>query len=390
MLITKKNIKDRFDKNLKWAEEIDIAVAWATPHKSINNKGLKNKRVRAIVGLSGNITHPQALRKLKEIGELRLVHGSPLFHPKVYIFRNKGKSVAWIGSANFTGGGFGGNEEVMVEVSSTGSIDNWFEKRFLSLKKATSKDISDYEKRRKVNPPPPIPLFFDSPTALLKDASSWTDYVRALEKCNEWWRRDYNWSVLEPSHSYIHTIKVGFKLIRKDWFSLSNDEIRCLLGIGREDGDWGLLGSMQRASLAKRLFLERHKDKHSVLLSEMQQEVRVVMNAGEKEFPHVAVEAFAKMTDNKGIGEGVATRLLALARPSHIVSVNRASRKGLAEVFDLSESTLGSKKNYQKLLSKIYKEPWFNERKPVDKYEQEIWSMRVALIDSFVYRPKSK
>lgn len=94
----------------------------------------QNRSVRAIVGLWRGITTPKALRALDGIGELRLVDASTNFHPKVFVFHKEdGKSLAWVGSANFTGGGFGHNEEVVLETSMTKRIAEWFDKRWKAV-----------------------------------------------------------------------------------------------------------------------------------------------------------------------------------------------------------------------------------------------------------------
>ena len=95
MLITQENIQKHFKKNLEWATEIDLATAWATIHDGL--QALQNRTssltVRAVVGLWGNSTDPDALRRLANIGELRLVNKNG-FHPKVYVFRGPDKTVA--------------------------------------------------------------------------------------------------------------------------------------------------------------------------------------------------------------------------------------------------------------------------------------------------------
>ena len=64
-----------FKKNLEFAEQVDIASAWATRSQVLNALVLRAKKrhisVRAIVGTSGNVTGPDALKQLHEIGEPR-------------------------------------------------------------------------------------------------------------------------------------------------------------------------------------------------------------------------------------------------------------------------------------------------------------------------------
>ena len=87
--------------------------------------------MRAIVGLQHGVTRPDALDVLREVGKLRVVVGSRLFHPKVYLFHEThGRAVGWVGSANFTGRGFGYNEEAVLEIPATDQMVMWFEQRW--------------------------------------------------------------------------------------------------------------------------------------------------------------------------------------------------------------------------------------------------------------------
>ena len=99
MLLTESQLQSRLEKNLEFANKIDIATAWATPGSALaaleNAVGKSEIRLRAIVGISGNATDPDALERLKKIGQLRLADGNGrIFHPKVYIFRGPRKSLA--------------------------------------------------------------------------------------------------------------------------------------------------------------------------------------------------------------------------------------------------------------------------------------------------------
>jgi hypothetical protein len=80
--------------------------------------------VRAVVGLSGGVTNPDAIDALLDGGyRVRLaVHSGGLFHPKLLVggvgFKAaaelKSPSCGYIGSANFTGAGLGRNLEVAL------------------------------------------------------------------------------------------------------------------------------------------------------------------------------------------------------------------------------------------------------------------------------------
>ena len=227
MLITHKNILCRFSKNLEWATRVDLALAWVTENKGFRalHERASSLEIRAVVGFSGshnNITQPAALKTLSAMGQLRRTAvNSPLFHPKVYIFRGAEKSVAWIGSANFTGGGFEKNEEMLLETSDTEDVECWFDRLWKQCK-CTPLDesaIKSYENhRRKLplrenvdeswvppDPPPspPVPEFkgWTPPTSWWKEKRrraslltfylcrpggiAWSDAVSKAKKYND-------------------------------------------------------------------------------------------------------------------------------------------------------------------------------------------------------------
>ena len=154
MLINQENIQQRFNENLEWATEIDLATAWATIHDGLQalQSHTPPLKVRAVVGLWGNATDPEALTKLSKIGELRLVDKSG-FHPKVYVFRGQAKAVAWIGSANFTNSGFGMNQEALFETRNIQDVEKWFDNLWEQCGSLDEYAIGRYAESRLTNPP---------------------------------------------------------------------------------------------------------------------------------------------------------------------------------------------------------------------------------------------
>ena len=120
-----------------WAvRNVDIATAWATEGVALRAlEDLKKRRkglaVRTLAGIAGNHTTPGALERLAKLGDVRLVNdGAGLFHVKLILFRSARKSLAWVGSANFTGPGFDGNEELIYETEEAEGLAEWFERRW--------------------------------------------------------------------------------------------------------------------------------------------------------------------------------------------------------------------------------------------------------------------
>ncbi len=404
MLITHKNILDRFSQNLEWATEIDLATAWATPNRGLC--ALRRKTpppvVRAIVGLWGNITHPNALRELADMGELRAGPASNerrRFHPKIYIFRGAGRSLAWIGSANFTCPGFGGDEKVLgheealFETSDTKAAECWFNQLRARCTVLDEVAINFYADHWRKHRPPqqaktwdPASLDESPPVWLLNEVDDWRSYVAALKQCDQWWERwsrkhhpNNPWSVLGERNSWRETIRKLGSVVRGDWHDLGDGDQSRLLGLGKDN--WALLGRMRGS--AKPTVFGRYGEK-------IQTVIRRLCLANDADFPDAAIEAYASLVDLDGIRKGIASRLLTLAKPDRFVSLNDGSRNGLATFFDLAPSTLGTTQKYGCLLEKINDLAWFRDPPPKDARNKEIWGMRAALLDCFVYKDAEK
>lgn len=168
----------------------------------------------------------------------------------------------------------------------------------------------------------------------------------------------------------------------------TNSIKRRILGLAWNETteDWALLGRMRDAS--RRAVFE-----DPLTRAQIESAIRRVVDAPDDAFPGVAVEVYKKLRSLPSIGGGVTTRLLTLARPDFLVSVNGGSTAGLAHYARLAPTTLPeSAENYDRLLRFIYKKPWF--RTPVtdlgSDLEREAWSMRAASLDSFVYSAKRR
>jgi len=119
MLLTHEDLLSRLQSHLSKATGLDIAMAWASLGEA-SNMVLAYARqhpgsVRALIGISGNSTHPNVLKGFRSLTDLRLPYHHPLFHPKLIIFHFNRKSIAWLGSANLTRCGFQQNIELVAE-----------------------------------------------------------------------------------------------------------------------------------------------------------------------------------------------------------------------------------------------------------------------------------
>ena len=186
-------------------------------------------------------------------------------------------------------------------------------------------------------------------------------------------------SVLGETHSWYETIDVLRILLRQELEHFNEDDGRRLLGVRGTGPNWGLLGSMRQRAFGVVFNSNRNRRK-------VQEAIDYVARASDKEFPRAAIEAYESMVGIPDLGTATATRLLALARPDYVVSLNEGSRVGLAKYFDMTLPRGNVEaERYRDLLEILYDKPWFDIAEPETQRERNIWSMRAALVDCFVY-----
>ena len=373
--------------------QIDIAVAWARPCDAVEALVASDAYKRIVVGLSNHFTDPITLRRLHESAELRVVTDAPpgIFHPKYYRFRSEG-TICWVGSANLTGGGFGGNDELVYEFDGDTEEDgSWFENLWNQLDPNPEPVITGYESRYKPpKPPPRLPLHDDEPDlAPIFDGGTWLEFVDGLKSRNAYCHyHDYGWDVLGATHSYLHTVLTGREVARLSaarWQHLTIRECYILRGHNTEDGGWGLLGTLTAARQVTRTLNPARMPEVGPVRMQVREQIQQVLDAADNEIADVAHLAVQAIRAIDGFGAATATRLLTLARPDRLVSVNTESADGLGALSGHPRTRDSLADNYDELLQWVYEQPWFNANQPHDPLERMIWSCRVALLDAFVY-----
>ena len=395
-------ILGQFDRRLSKADAVDIAVAWATHCPAVEklrafcNRGGK---LRIVVGVDGNATNPTTLKDLQGFARLRIGKrpGGGIFHPKYYCFRRSGSSTVWIGSANLTNGGFGGNTELVAETKGGEGSMKWFEALWDSLAVDPNEEIAAYENSWR---PRIENTHRQSPTGKsngsrrrgaqerLDDSWSWDDFVSNLHARDEAMRirvandrsqEEEPWSGVFGEHgSWMHTIRVGGPITRlPSWAKLERWQVEVLVG----QTPWGALGTLRGAGTACSMIAGASAAARSVRRDILQHLKSTIWGGGD--LIQTGVKALSEITSHHGIGSGVATRFLSLARPDCYLSVNGASREKLAAFSGLPQSTLD--RRYEKLLEWVHGSKWHNAPRPSGSLEGEIWDYRAALVDAFAY-----
>ena len=128
-----------------------------------------------------------------------------MFHPKFYRFRAPQSTVCWIGSANFTRKGFGGNTELMHEFLDSDNVaEDWFERLWRNLDDDPEPTIAHYEERYKEcykrprlggdNSGRQVP---HGELPNLQDIKTWDDFVSGLRILDKYCRQqEFGWDVL--------------------------------------------------------------------------------------------------------------------------------------------------------------------------------------------------
>ena len=231
---------------------------------------------------------------------------------------------------------------------------------------------------------------------LLANGSTWNAFVEQLRELDDYWyeKSKGRWNVLGDTHSWIHTIATGREIIRlPDWKKLTKRECYILRGDERsgfgEEGAWGLLGGLTGAGQATSVFNPERMPDVGPTRVRLRDYVNQVLNSSYNEIAQNAYAAVQSIEDDKeefrGFGAAATTRLLTLARPDCLVSVNGQSAAGLGGFSGLPENPGPLANRYEELLNRVYEQPWFNEPQPDDPLERTIWNSRAALLDAFVY-----
>ena len=403
--IEREHLLQRFSQRLAEAQQVDIAVAWATPCDAVEalaDSAGKGTSIRIAVGISDNITNPTTLRRLKGFAKLRIASSTMphrIFHPKYYCFRGPDRTVCWIGSANLTRLGFGENDELVHEFEdSTKEGRCWFKTLWGRLKLDPGPTIDEYEDGWQ--PPQrgsrPLPQGDVPDRVLLANGSTWNDFVEQLRELDDYWNEEPEgrWNVLGDTHSWIHTIATGREVVRlPDWKKLTKRECYILRGDQRDEfgkeGIWGLLGEFTGSGQAASVFNPESMRDVGQIRKQLRDYVDQLLNSNYNEIAQNAHAAVQAIKDNKkefrGFGAAAATRLLTLARPDCLVSVNRQSAAGLGKLSGLPRTPPSLTRRYEELLNWVYEQPWFNAPRPDDPLERTIWNNRAALLDAFVY-----
>ncbi|CAN5861143.1 hypothetical protein BH11PLA1_BH11PLA1_18460 [soil metagenome] len=418
LVVTPFDLQTAFEQQCRAAHTIHVASAWATPGAAVQalcDARRSGTRVHAVIGTHFAATHPEALDSLLAATiDLRVARASSdgVFHPKMTLFESKSGATVLLGSANLTKSAFCANAEICVLLSSISSAlrsellaqwtlwyddarkvsPPWLEeyRRLFKRCRALRRKLADADAKVVEAEPETSPA--GAPADGTADrartfpwifSASWDAFEREVERSAfAWYGKRFDPLSTGPN-SYFTTLRLVKPLLQR-LPEKDTEDFGQLVGAKGTETDTGWLGRLTRTNAGIQLL------QHDRGLRRRTAEIlREVIEATTPLAADVASgKLFEFMLPYHGIGHGVVTRFLAIARPELYFSVNTQSVKGLRRLFGGTEAALKQAHGYISLARKVRNAPWWNAAAPKSVRARRLWASRVALLDILAYRPK--
>lgn len=378
------------------------AVAWATDnHRVFQAATTHRKKFKALLfGTTGWHSSPDAIERMIGLETFRVLppDRTPLFHPKIYLFRVGDETVAVIGSHNLTQSAFGRNDEACVLLrglqtdpelqkfwryvlaahsahDSTQPDAAWlfdYRQKYLRMKESRKKVEESFDTSIVLTPPTVI-KGVPSPYEL-----DWAAYVQRV--VNEHERTaDHDFegrmAVLEGARKILNTGSLA-ALTREDRIRVSGT-VHGDLTPRLNEPNWAWFGNMATSPLFRKAMRDSYQEWSDAL--EEIPKTGLVMEEHYRAF----LNHYRSGTNPRSI----ASRLLAMKRPDQFVCVSDRNHDNLRDRFGLPKDI--SSQNYFELIKMIRLTPWWRADRPDDDLGRQVWDCRVALLDAIYYTPKS-
>lgn len=387
-----------FKKLLDSCTTVHLAVAWASVGFPEHDAFAEAKRKigRAVIGTHFYQTAPEFIEKFAKDKRVRFVTDhSGVFHPKLYLFECKeGGWACIVGSANFTAGGFGHNQEVCLLVTDAddprgaimknarASIDGYWEDAIPGAKI----DLDRYREMRKRLARPLAQAAGQFGTS--KPGRS----VEDIEVLNLGWAEFLSKIRSDKHHALDRRLKVlgASRRLFQQYGAFADMPVADRQSIAgfREDDKipWGWFGSMRGAGVFKNLV-----NKSPGVLSDALDQVPLdgqVTREDYLEFVRRYMQAFPlKNGERTRHGLATATRLLAMKRPDYFVCLDVANRLHLLKDFGVSVSRHDYEGYWDKIIERLKIATWWNARRPTEATAGQVWDGRAAMLDAIYYTP---
>ena len=399
LLTSPGEITSTFNALLDECHGVSFAVAWASFEFDSCNRLLKSHRKirRGVVGTQFYQTDPEFIESFigKENVKFILHQSGGVFHPKVYLFEGrKGNWSCLIGSANFTRGGFGENNELLVHIEkrddSSGAIGLEIRRQietYWDQEKAICADKIDLKRYRYWKDHFKRPLDKSQGKFGTKIAKK---SLNEIELLNWGWPEFFLKVQQDPHHSLAGRIKVlsAARTLFEEHGSLATMPREDRQGVGgfffTSDTPWGWFGSMRGAGIFKNLINE-HPEGLSNALDEIPLEGPVRRDDYEAFIDQYKAAYPQRNGQPSRAGLATATRLLAMKRPDYFVCLDTANRVGLSGAFGITINNHDYDAYWDSIIEHICEGKWWNCRRPRRNIEGQVWDGRAAFLDAIYY-----
>ena len=396
VLISSDMLTAEFSRCCNQYKKLDVAVAWCgnpsqtLPYQLIT--GFKGQ-VIVTVGITFNHTHPDAIEWFINIGaDLRIFkEENDLFHPKIYLFRNKNRYALFIGSSNFTYGGFYSNCECncLIEgaiASKAGKdihnlenlLNSWRNskisfkptKKWLAAYRRRYKVTAQKQRKQKMKTPPRAEE--DIATASWLRHAEWSVYYRKVLSGLD--RHDRN------GQGYHDVLNSASKHLPIPWeidYFEDIEKRRIIGGIGK----YGWLGHVGASGQFRSLLVNGTSRQKTRIVDD----INSIANLG-LPIPWSELKSYLDSLISLGPTMKVWGRLLCIVRPDIYCTVAANTvRQNLSKTLSVPQNRFNTSEGYIQLIKLIHLSPWFNSAKPKNTAQAAIWNRRAAFLDAVFY-----
>ncbi|WP_072762066.1 phospholipase D family protein [Rhodanobacter sp. OK091] len=390
LISSNKKLVNTLSRLIEDYTEIQFAVAWATSGNSVFEllQTHYGRISRAVIGTHFYQTHPDVLDAFHGLKEVRFVlQPSGVFHPKIFLFRNRDFWEALIGSANLTNGALGKNSETMLLVGGAIGEPNNLEHKMgrlieeywgdaKTIKKSEAKAYRQiWEQKRamldRLNGQYGSNRASRSPTESPVMSMAWRDYFKAVKA--------------DPYHGFENRCDI-LAIVRKafaenDSFAEMDLAMRkTIAGLPNDEEDrWGWFGSMQGAGYYHQA-VNNNNEHISRALDHIPRRGTVTRSQYES-----YIAEFIKAFPNGKHGVAIASRLIALKRPDQFICLDGKNQKALCDDFSIKQSGMNYERYWDEIIGRIMDTPWWNSERPKNKIEGAVWDGRAAMLDAIFY-----
>ena len=385
---------------IRTCDSFELASAWVTQSGTFDAVlDASHKLTRFVIGTHAYFTSPECLaRCLEHSGRVKVMlpDRSPMFHPKVYLFRHAQRATVYVGSANLTAAGTSRNIECGVFI--TGRM------RDPELQELAGFIFGCWERADELNE-----------DFALTYAANWRRARRAHKELKNFIRlrepdarvrkkfgptfpsSDMRWEEFlrrvraDPTHDVRMRLDVLARARalfsgNQSFAELTDEERRCIAGVARQSLpacglNWGYFGQMSAHGAYTRAVIGS-----SNVISRALSRIPLSGHVEREHYEQYCRE-FYKIDGARLTWVGLGTRLLAMKRPDVFVCLDGANREGLCGYFGVAPTTTKLDNYWDRIVAPMSLMAWWQAESPKAHMEQEIWRARAAMLDSIFYDP---